>query len=85
MGRKMRLRGGQPEVHPAMGSAGDFRGELGLWVEGGAGGWRETLVEGRPMKMCFASVFKPNSASEEIFCCLLRSISSGVSQFTDKN
>lgn len=51
----------------------------------GGGGWRETLVEGRPMKMCFASVFKPNSASEEIFCCLLRSISSGVSQFTDKN
>lgn len=36
-GRKRRLRGGQPEVHPAMGTAGDFRGELGLWVEGGAG------------------------------------------------
>lgn len=37
MGRKRRLRGGQPEMHPAMGSAGDFRGELGPWVEGGAG------------------------------------------------
>lgn len=49
------------------------------------GEWGETLLEGRPMKRCFASIFKPNFASEPIFCCLLRSISLGVSQSTGNN
>lgn len=35
-GRRGR-RGGQRDVHPAIGSAGRFRGELGLQMEGRAG------------------------------------------------